>query len=320
MQAIILAGGFATRLWPLTEKTPKPLIILAGKPLLTHIAERLPPKIKITLLVNAAFKDDFVKWRNDFLSAHPKREVAIFVEDAQSEGEKLGALFAVATCIQENQITEDLLILGGDNFFDFEMEDFLNSFNKSSPLLAAYDIKNPEEAKKFGVVIGKNGQVKEFVEKPEKPQSTLVSTCCFAIPANNLAELCDYAQTNRDDLGKIFEHFLQKNITVNYFPFEGNWFDVGSFKTLIEAHKKLSNSQSILDPQSYQENTNLIGSVYLAKDTEAIDAEIQDSIILPGAQISGCEIRNSVIGRNSVIKGVDLEWKIIRDDSFLVNR
>ena len=112
MQGIILAGGFATRLWPLTEKTPKPLLPLAGRPLLSHIVDKLPKNITLYVSTNLAYKDQFENWKKDF----EDRDIKIFIEDAEDENEKLGALFSVAHCISKNKIDDDLLLIAGDNF------------------------------------------------------------------------------------------------------------------------------------------------------------------------------------------------------------
>ena len=62
MQCFILAGGFATRLWPLTEKQAKPLLPIAGKPILTHLIEKIPDDLPITVSTNAAFQGGFKEW------------------------------------------------------------------------------------------------------------------------------------------------------------------------------------------------------------------------------------------------------------------
>ena len=87
MHAIILAGGFATRLWPLTENTAKPLIEVAGKPLISYIIESLPLDIKITISTNLVFADDFIHWKNTYF-ADRSENIDIFIEDSAGETEK----------------------------------------------------------------------------------------------------------------------------------------------------------------------------------------------------------------------------------------
>jgi len=222
MKCIILAGGFATRLWPLTEKTAKPLILLAGKPLISWIVESLPEDLNIIVSTNAVFSEDFETWRK---ANFPKRKIEIFIEDSKSEEGKKGALFATALVIEEKNITEDVLLIAGDNYFGFSLQEFITHFesNPNDALLAAYDIGDIERAKSFGVVVPASEErgvssgeqeeknktpssqlpassfIKSFQEKPKHPLSTLVSTGCFAFPEHLLSAIIDFAQQNKDD-------------------------------------------------------------------------------------------------------------------------
>src|SRR3989344_1566439 len=195
MKAFVLAGGFATRLWPLTEKRAKPLLPLAGKPLLTHLVEKIPEGIPITVSTNAVFAKDFESWREG-CHAEPGRSMThgraspfvraqgdtihILIEDAGHEGEKLGALGAVAKWVTEQKIDDNILLLAGDNYIGFQMEAFLDAYN-GSPLLALHDITEKEKAKQLGTVVLQGNTIQSFEEKPEHPRSTIVSTGCAVI-------------------------------------------------------------------------------------------------------------------------------------------
>ena len=141
MRAFILAGGFATRLWPLTEKRAKPLLPLAGKPLLTHLVEKIPEGIGITVSTNSVFSDDFEAWKEDTRPAYrPGRHktqdtrIEILIEDTGHEDEKLGALGAVAKWITEEKIDDDVLLIAGDNYVGFSIEAFIDKY-MGSPFL-----------------------------------------------------------------------------------------------------------------------------------------------------------------------------------------
>jgi glucose-1-phosphate thymidylyltransferase len=319
MKCIILAGGFATRLWPLTEKTAKPLILLAGKPIISWIVEALPSKLEITVSTNAVFAADFQEWKKTF----PERSIDIFVEDSDSEEGKKGALYATSLVIQKKNIREDILLIAGDNYFGFSLRKFLENFfsNPRHPLLAAYDIKKEEHAKMFGVIVPKNdSEVAHFQEKPKKPLSTLVSTGCFAFPERLLGQLCQFAHTSRDDLGKVFEYFLEEGEVVRYASFEENWFDVGSFASYLEANKHLLRGSFFQEENvSLGSDTQVSGSVFLGKNVHVLkNVIIENSIVLEGTILENCKIRDSVIGKNVFIADIDLENKIVRDESFLM--
>lgn len=329
MIAIILAGGFATRLWPLTEKTAKPLILVAGKPLISSIVESLPAEMRIIVSTNSVFADDFAQWKSRYF---PGRDIEIFVEDSADEQGKKGALFATALVIRERNITEDVFLIAGDNYFGFSLSQFLEDFNQFSdaPLLAAYDIGDLERAKLFGVVVpyrsdaGKTSSppncIESFQEKPEYPLSTLVSTGCFVFPKGLLPDVVAFAQTSRDDLGKVFEHFLANGHRVRYFSFREKWFDIGSFSAYLEANTLLLNGKLVQEQNvRISEGAHVSGSVFLGKNVVlGENVVVENSTVLEGCTLQNCTVRNSVIGKNVVVSDVDIERKIIRDESVLM--
>ena len=311
MKCIILAGGFATRLWPLTENKAKPLLHLKDRPLISHIVEKLPKDTEIIISTNAVFEKEFNKWAEDFKDHNLK----IFVEDSAGDDFKKGALGATAFVIEEMKIDEDLILLAGDNYFGFEIEALLNHFD-GNPLLAAYDIKDLEKAKKFGVVVAKDGQAIEFQEKPDQPKSTLVSTGCFIFPAKNLKDIVHYAKEKNDDLGGIFEYLTGKGERVDVFHFDEAWVDIGSYEAYLQANKDLLDGQVIekegVDKMGQNE---FIGGVYLGDNVQVRDSVIENSVILANCQINNCVIRNCVIDENSKLKNLDLSHKMIRQGS-----
>ena len=232
MKCIILAGGFATRLWPLTENKAKPLLHLKDRPLISHIVEKLPKEIEIIISTNAVLEDEFKEWAKQF----EDRNLKIFVEDSAGDELKKGALGATAFVIETEGINEDLMLLAGDNYFGFDMKDMIERFT-DNPLLAAYDIKDLEKAKKFGVVVQQDGKAVEFQEKPEQPKSTLVSTGCFLFPAKNLQDIVHYAKEKNDDLGGVFEYLIQKGEDIDVFNFDEAWWTLAPTKPIYRPTK-----------------------------------------------------------------------------------
>ena len=310
MKCIILAGGFATRLWPLTEYKAKPLLHLKDKPLISHIVSGIPNDIEIIISTNAIFEDNFKEWIKDFSD----RNIKIFVEDSASDDFKKGALGATAYVIEQEKIEEDLMLIAGDNYFGFEMQNFINSFN-GKPLLAAYDIKELEEAKKFGVVVEKDGEVIEFQEKPMEPKSTLVSTGCYIFPQKNLADIIAYAKEKNDDLGGVFEYMMKKNQTINTYSFNERWYDIGSFDAYLKSNKELIGNQVITEENIIEEKNKYEGSVFIGKNSTIKNSILEDVIILKNCNIENCVIRQCVIDENCDLKNLDLSHKMIREGS-----
>ncbi len=300
MKCVILAGGFATRLWPLTENKAKPLLHLKDKPLISHIVEKLPEETEIIISTNAVFEEAFNKWVKELKEddPHKKRRIKIFVEDSDSNEGKKGALGATALVIEKEQINEDLMLIAGDNYFGFEWKDLASHF-KGNPLLAAYDIGDKAKAKKFGVVVEKEGRAIEFQEKPEHPKSTLVSTGCFIFPAKNLKDILYYAQQKKDDLGGIFEYLLSQKERIDIFHFKEAWVDIGSYEAYLEANKDLLGEQLIEQKGVQKEGLNEFqGGVYLGKNVCIRDSIIENSVILDNCKIDNCVIRNCIIDEN----------------------
>ncbi len=311
MKCIILAGGFATRLWPLTENKAKPLLHLKDRPLISHIVEKLPKDTEIIISTNAVFEDEFKKWSENFKD----KNIKIFVEDSAGDDMKKGALGATALVIETEGIDEDLMLLAGDNYFGFEMEKMLERFS-DNPLLAAYDIKDLEKAKKFGVVVQQDGKAVEFQEKPEEPKSTLVSTGCFLFPAKNLKDIVHYAKENSDNLGGVFEYLIQKGETIDVFRFDEPWVDIGSYEAYLQANKDLMDGQVIEQEGVKKEGNNeFIGGVYLGKNVTVRNSVIDHSVILGNCEIDNCVIRSCVIDENCTLKNLDLSHKMIRQGS-----
>ncbi len=324
MHVIILAGGFATRLWPLTEHIAKPLIEVAGKPLISYIIESLPKDIDITISTNKVFAKDFEVWKQHYC-AERLEHIAIFIEDSEGETEKKGALAATALCIQKRGIVqsgEDILLLAGDNYFGFNFNDFLSRANEN-PLLAVFDIKDKKEAKKFGVVVPKNDtEVLEFEEKPEIPSSTLVSTGAYFFPHHTLSYIIEYSKDHADDLGGIFEFCMKKNIVVEYFSFAEEWYDIGSFSAFMEANKyflehginkSLKGVKKVISPTAVLDTAT---KEFLESDEE----KESFCIIGENVHLENVKVTNSIIMRNCVLKNVDIIDSLVCSHCILENK
>ncbi len=314
MKVLILAGGFATRLWPLTIDKAKPLLPIAGKPMISHLVDALPKELSIIVSTNAVFAKDFFDWKR----AYPSRNIEIFVEDANAEKGKMGAAKAVVLVIESFNIQEDLLILGGDNIFLFKLTDFLASL-KGKPALAAFDIQDVEKAKKFGVVIADGKRIVDFEEKPEQPKSTLVGTLCYYFPASVLGEVKKTALARPDNLGGIFEHLLKIGTEPEVFEFREYWNDIGSFHAYIDAHKFLggvSVPESLLDPALANQ---FEGVNYIEEGVHILNSVVRDAIIMRGTILRNCTVSESIIDKDCEFSDLDMHREIIRQGTVLLS-
>ncbi len=309
MHCFILAGGFATRLWPLSERRAKPLLPLAGKPLLSYVVESVPKDIKITVSTNAVFADDVQAWAKTIRN----RTIAVAIEDAGHEGEKLGALGAVSKWLTEEKIDDDLLLIAGDNYVGCPMEKFLSAA-KGNPLIAIHDIGDTELAKQFGtVIVGADGSVLSFEEKPLKPKSTFVSTGWWWLPKSSLSVLKEHARKHPDNVGGVFEEFLRRSMQVDSFVFTEPWHDIGSFESYLHLHQEIVDGKTLCDASStISSDSSLKGSNSIGPTSKIVKSVLTDCIIFGNSTVSDCVLERCIIDEKCHLEGVDLTNQMLR--------
>lgn len=319
MRAFILAGGFATRLWPLTEKRAKPLLPLAGKPILNYIIDSLPKSMPIAVSTNAAFGDDFLEWQKQY--NYPLVEVVI--EQTASDDAKLGTLGALSQWLRMNAIDDDILFITGDNYFGFPLQECIDAFT-GIPLVAAHDIHDELEASRYGTVVtqdrvSKISRVVQFEEKPKQPKTTLVSTGASILPRSVLPILHEYAKHKPDNVGGIFEELLVQNIAIDCIQFTESWFDIGSFWAYVDATKTLVGTTPHLAHTAILQNTITHGSVVLGECSRVSNSLLENVIVFDDVRIENCVLRNCIIDNHCMLENVDIEGKMIRERTHLIN-
>ena len=244
MKAIILAAGYGTRLYPLTKNKAKPLIEVAGKSMINHIMEKIKEVEevdKVIVITNNKFYNQFVEWANNYNSNIP---IKILNDGTLSNDDRLGAIGDINFAVNKENIDDDLLIINGDNIFQFSLKEMCETFKqKNQYVISLYDVKTTEEAKKFGIVdLDETSKVIEFKEKPEQPKSTLASIGIYFYGKQIRNLISQYLAEggNTDRTGDLVE-WLHKKEHVYGFVFdkpEEKWFDIGSFESLEQANKE----------------------------------------------------------------------------------
>lgn len=232
MDAIVLAGGFARRMWPLTKETPKQLLPVGDKPMLAHVLRALEPvaPTRVLLSVNAAFAAQFRAFA-DAYDGPLALEVA--VEAARSEGEKPGALGALEQLIAARGLTGPLFIAGGDNLCDFALDEMVAHHRTTGcDVIGLYDVGDRALAQLYGIAARDGSRITALVEKPADPPSTLTATAFWLLSRDGVAALLRYLAEGgeRDALG----HFLTwrvRQATVESVAFRGTWFDIGGLES-----------------------------------------------------------------------------------------
>ncbi len=241
MRAVILAGGYGKRMGPMGEKMPKALIKVGEKPVIEHIFEKLKSVRDIDIVyisTNEKFKGQLALWLDKFRSS--EKTLKLVVEPHTTDHKKLGSMGALKYLIESEKIDDDLMVINGDNVFDFDLNRLVKFFNEKDKLVIGfYDVKSLEEARKMGVGrLNTYGKLVEFEEKPEKPKSTLVSTGCYIFPRSSLEMVSFYlAGKNSPDAPGYFVKWFYTRWKVYGFVFKEKWFDIGSLETLREARE-----------------------------------------------------------------------------------
>lgn len=315
MKIIIMAGGYATRLWPITKTKAKPLLPVGTKRIVDHVYEKvLKFNSPILLSTNKRFEDDFRKWAEG-------KGVEVVVEDTMREEEKLGAVKALAQVVEN--IDDDFLVVAGDNIFSFDLDPLVELFReKKAPVTALYDVGDYELAKRYGVAELEGEIVRKFYEKPEKPPSTLVGIAIYAFPKEIAETLIEYVGGNEksDNLGDFLSFLCQRMDVYGCIFNNGNWYDVGNPDSYIEAFKFYTDS-SVHESVEIAKAAKIIEPVVIEKDVVIKGRSIVGpyAYIGEGCEIDSSDVSESVVFSKTVLKRVRLWRSIIDDDCEIRN-
>jgi glucose-1-phosphate thymidylyltransferase len=198
------------------------------------------PIDNIYLITNEKFKQHFHNWRAAQISS---KSIHIISDGSTSNENRRGAIGSLNFLIQNHNIDDDVLIIAGDNLFEFSLHDCLNLFSvNNASMIAVYDLKEKEKlAHKMGtVLLDETNRIIDFEEKPAEPKSTLAATCCYVLKKDSLNRLSEFIKESTADSPGNFINWLRKKETVYGFVFDEHWFDIGSFNALDEARERYS--------------------------------------------------------------------------------
>lgn len=244
MKALILAAGYATRLYPLTKEKPKPLLPVGVKPIIDYLIQKLEEidgLDVIYIVTNQKFYHIFEDWLKSLKS---KKQIVLVNDGTTRHEDRLGAIGDIELALRWQRICDDLLVLAGDNIFDWDLKGFVEHIKSDiqSFAMGVYDIKDKKKASKYGVVeIGSDGRLKSLKEKPEQPISSLVAMGIYYFPKDKLNLIIEYLKIGRQkDAPGHFIHWLLKSQEVRCYIFKGVWFDIGDKYSYRQANSKFS--------------------------------------------------------------------------------
>ena len=240
MDAIILAGGFAKRMWPLTKNKPKQLLDVAGRHMLYYVIDSLAnlDLDRIIVSVNSFFAPQF----QDYLdSSANSNNIELFIEESDNEDQKLGALGALNLLFKKKKLRGPVFIAGGDNLSDFDLREMVKIYNESKKdVIGLFDVENLDLAKLYGIANLEENRIVDFVEKPNSPPSTLAATAYWLLSEAGIVNFFKYIDEggDRDAMGNFLAWNVKQN-SVYSVSFSGNWYDIGGLESYSEAQKWL---------------------------------------------------------------------------------
>ena len=312
MKAVVLAGGYATRMWPITRNRPKMFLPVGERTVIDEIFADLEDDDRVDevfVSTNERFADTF----KEYIAESPFEKPTLSVEETVEEDEKFGVVGALAQLVEREGVDDDLIVVAGDNMISFDLAEFTDFFEeKGTPTLAAYDVGSKERARSYGLVSLDGDRVVDFQEKPDDPKSTLVSIACYAFPAETLPDLETYlADGENPDEPGWFIQWLQSRQPVHAFTFDGAWFDIGTAESYLDAVEYALEGGSLVEDGASVTNTEVGDVVHVMDGAEVTDSTLERSVVFPNATVTNCRIRNSVIDEESTLENLDLSGALI---------
>jgi glucose-1-phosphate thymidylyltransferase len=251
VKAIVLAAGYATRLRPLTDDVPKPLLPVGGRPILDWILANIREVDEIDethVVTNSRFAPDFAAWG-------ARHDVIVHDDGTSTNEDRLGAIGDLKHVLDRAGIDDDVLVVAGDNLFDFELSDYVRFWRarENSSAVGVYDCGDLELAAGYGIVeLDSDDRITFFVEKPEHPPSTLAAIATYLYARRQLPLIAEYlAEGNAPDQAGSLVAWLYPREPVYGYRFAGEWFDIGNRKQLLEADNRMRRLHGLPERAEY---------------------------------------------------------------------
>ena len=259
MKAILLAAGYATRLRPLTDTIAKPLLPLAGRPMVDYIYDKIAevPEIDaVHVVTNHKFAGGFEAWAKNHGGRLPIR---VHDDGTSTNEDRLGAIGDIRFTVDKGKLQgEDLIVIAGDNLFDYSLADYVSFWRAKGEAgaLALYDCPDKELVKQYSIVeLDAEGRITSFIEKPKNPTTSLVGTATYIYHRKHIPLLEQYlSEGNSPDQPGNFVAWLHKRVPVYGYRFRGGWFDIGNQQELFNADNLMRERQGKPRRDAYEPN------------------------------------------------------------------
>ncbi len=240
MKAIILAAGYATRLYPLTKDKPKALLDINHKPIINYIVEQIDTidaVDEIYVVTNHKFIKAFDTWQNEIVS---RAKITVLDDGTTAEENRKGAIGDIAFLIDKMNIDDELLVIAGDNFFTYPLKDYYDFYRqKDSDCVCVKIWQDEKTLRNFGIaLLDEQSKVLEIEEKPENPKSNTVVFATYFYKKDTVPLFAKYlSQGNNPDAPGNFPAWLYQQKEVYAYTFEGECYDIGTLQSYEEVQR-----------------------------------------------------------------------------------
>lgn len=324
MRCIIPAAGRGTRLRPHTNTKPKALLSLGNKPLISHIMDSIiETNITEIIIVVGYEKEKLIS----FIKSNYKEKTCNFTFVEQKDRRGLGhAIYTAAEFLDG----EPVVIALGDSLYENSFSLMIKEYNKYPNWTGAITVKSVSNPQAYGIVNTheKSNEVKELIEKPQNPTSSLAITGVYIIrdslelkyALEELVKLNQIGIGGEIQLTDALQSMVQKGLILGAID-SGRWFDCGKKEALLAAHKYVLDKDKQSSIESELKNTIFIPPIAIQTN-----CDISDSIIGPyvsidkGTTVKKSIISSSIIGSSSQIYNTSFHNSLIGDKVKLVGK
>ncbi len=246
MKAIVLAAGYAMRLYPLTKDRPKALLPIGGRAMLDYLMDgiaSIPEIDEVYIVSNSRFAAQFGAWAEDARRRYAHLSIDVLDDGTDSNDNRLGAVGDIRFALEQKRIDDDVLIAASDNFFTFPLNDFVDDFRRHGrdTLLGAH-LGWTEELKRFAVAtLDGEGRVTSLIEKPSEPASDIAIYALYLYRRDTLPLIFQYLDAGNDpDAPGHFPEWLYRRRDLRVYRFTGECIDIGTpeaYREICERYK-----------------------------------------------------------------------------------
>lgn len=251
MKAIILAAGYATRLYPLTKNTPKALLSIGGRPMLSWFIDNLLDTGRfdgIYIVSNHRFFEAFTLWAAELTARRPEANVKVLDDGTRDENERLGAVGDIRFAIESERIDDDVLVAASDNFITFSLSGMLSDFARhGKDTLLAWHMADYEDRKNMAIAtLDGEGRVIRLREKPADPETDIAIYAIYCYRRDTLPLISRFLDegSNGDSPGRFPAWlYTKKEMRVWFFP--GECVDIGTPANYAEIQERFPNEAAV---------------------------------------------------------------------------